>query len=160
MYIKGNEQTSGPIWNYAPVTLTSWKGAKLNPVIQLNCGELCTHASYKTTRTWENFNNRRTKIILPSDKLWLIANNSKSFANRSKSIIRNNLGLCKGFEIHLSRTFKNFVIDLFLLLLTGIHSMQCWTATTRHGVKRKTNKKRLRHTENLFRKNLQLKDVC
>ena len=31
------------------------------------------------------------------------------------------------------------------------------TATTRHGVtKKKRNAKRLRHTENLFRKNLQL----
>ena len=31
----------------------------------------------------------------------LIANNSKSFANESKSIIRNNLGLCKRSEIYL-----------------------------------------------------------
>ena len=31
---------------------------------------------------------------------------------------------------------------------------------TRHGVTRKRNTKRLRHTGNLFRKNLQLKDVC
>ena len=36
-----------------------------------------------------------------SDKLWLIANNCKSFANRSKSIIRNNLGLCKRSEMYL-----------------------------------------------------------
>ena len=45
------------------------KGAKLDRVIQLNCGEVRTHASYKTTRTWENFNNRGTKMILLSDKL-------------------------------------------------------------------------------------------
>ena len=38
--------------------------------------------------------------------------------------------------------------------------MQCWTATTRHGVTRKKAQKRLQDTENLFRKNLQLKDVC
>ena len=44
--------------------------------------------------------------------------------------------------------------------LTGIHSMQGWTATTRHGVTRKRNTKRLRRTGNLFRKNLPLKDVC
>ena len=33
------------------------KGAKPNDVIQLNCREVRTHASYKTTtRTWENLN--------------------------------------------------------------------------------------------------------
>ena len=37
------------------------KGAKPDHVIQVNCGELRTHASYKTTRTRENFNNRGTK---------------------------------------------------------------------------------------------------
>ena len=36
--------------------------------------------------------------------------------------------------------------------------MQGWTATTRLGVTRKRNTERLRHTGNLFRKNLQLKD--
>ena len=38
--------------------------------------------------------------------------------------------------------------------------MQGWTATTKHGVKRKKAQKRLQDTENLFRQNLQLKDVC
>ena len=42
----------------------------------------------------------------------------------------------------------------------GIHSMQDWRATTRLGITRKRNTKRLRLTGNLFRKNLQLKDVC
>ena len=45
-------------------------------------------------------------------------------------------------------------------ILIGIHSIQGWTANTRHGVTRKRNTKRLKHTGNLFRKNLQLKDVC
>ena len=44
--------------------------------------------------------------------------------------------------------------------LNGIHSMQGWTATTRHGVTRKETRKRLQDRDNLFRKNLQLKDVC
>ena len=35
-----------------------------------------------------------------------------------------------------------------------------FTATTRHGVTRKKAQKRLEDTENLFRKNLQLKDLC
>ena len=38
--------------------------------------------------------------------------------------------------------------------------MQGLTATTRHGVTRKRSTKRLERTGNLFRKNLQLKDVC
>ena len=45
--------------------------------------------------------------------------------------------------------------------LIGIYSMQGWTATTRYQVTRKkSTKKRLQDKENLFRKNLQLKDVC
>ena len=44
--------------------------------------------------------------------------------------------------------------------LIGIHSMQGWTATLRHGVTRERSTKRLKHTGNLFRKNLHLKDVC
>ena len=43
--------------------------------------------------------------------------------------------------------------------LIGIRSMQGRTATIRHGVTRKRSTKRLKHTGNLFRKNLQLKDV-
>ena len=74
--------------------------------IQLNCREVRTHASHKTTRTWRNFSNRGTKIILLSDELWLTANNFKSFANGSKTIIRNNLGLCKHFEIYLFWNFQ------------------------------------------------------
>ena len=46
------------------------------------------------------------------------------------------------------------------IFLIGIPSMQGSTATTRHGVTWKRNTKRLKHTGNLFRKNLQLKDVC
>ena len=50
-----------------------------------------------------------------------------------------------------------FVVVVFLFLI-GIHSIQVGTATMRHGVTRKEAKKRLQDTENLFRKNLQLKD--
>ena len=42
----------------------------------------------------------------------------------------------------------------------GVHSMQDQIDTTRHGVTRKDAQKRLQDTENLLRKNLQLKDVC
>ena len=70
-YIKGNDRTGRPISNYAMGILTSWKGAETDRIIHLNYGEVCTHASYKTTRTWENFNHQGTKMILLSDKLCL-----------------------------------------------------------------------------------------
>ena len=85
-YIEGNDRTGGPIWNY----VEPWhlgKGAKPDSIIQLNCREVRTHASYKATRTWENFNNQGTKMIHFSDEIWLMANNPKGFANGSKSII-------------------------------------------------------------------------
>ena len=40
------------------------------------------------------------------------------------------------------------------------HSMQGWTAITRYGVTKKRKTKILKHTGNMFRKNLHLKDVC
>ena len=42
----------------------------------------------------------------------------------------------------------------------GIHYIQDWKSTTRHGVTRKRSIKREKHTGNLFRKNLKLKDAC
>ena len=69
MYIEGNDQTGRPIWNYLQETRHPGKDAKLDRVIQLNCGEVHTHASYKATRTWENFNSHGTKMIVLSDKL-------------------------------------------------------------------------------------------
>ena len=53
-----------------------------------------------------------------------------------------------------------FQTYLFFFFLIGIHPMQGSTVTTRHGVTRKKAQKRLQDTENLLRKNLQLKDVC
>ena len=38
------------------------KGAKPDHVIKLNCRDVHTYASYKTTTAWENFNNQRTEI--------------------------------------------------------------------------------------------------
>ena len=53
-----------------------------------------------------------------------------------------------------------FINMSFFFFFIGIHSMQGWTATTRYGITRKRNTKGLRHKWNLFRKNVQLKDVC
>ena len=46
----------------------------------------------------------------------------------------------------LEKGFFNFV-------LIGIHFMQGWTATTRHGVTRKKTTKRLRHRATSYEKN-------
>ena len=48
----------------------------------------------------------------------------------------------------------------YTFFLIRIHSMQDWKTTTRHGITRKRNTKRLNHTGNLLRENLQLKATC
>ena len=74
------------------------QGAKLDHVIHFNCGKVWNHASCKTTRKWESFNNREAKMSLRSDELWLIA---RVLQTGAKSIISSNLGLCKRSEIYL-----------------------------------------------------------
>ena len=58
------------------------------------------------------------------------------------------------FCIILWNTF--LAAEQIIFFLIGVHSMQGWTATTRHGVTRKRSTKRLKHAGNLFTKNLQL----
>ena len=65
----------------------------------------------------------------------------------------------KAISDSLSKVLGIPLCFLFLFLI-GIHTMQGWIASMRHGVKRKRSTKRLEHTGYLFRKNLQLKDVC
>ena len=55
------------------------------------------------------------------------------------------------YEIQNQTTFNCF-LTIFFFFLIRIHSMQGWTATTRHGVTRKRSAKRLEHTRNLFGK--------
>ena len=51
--------------------------------------------------------DRGTKIIKEQKMILIsIANNSKSFANGSKSIIRKNIGLCKRSEIYFIQNFQ------------------------------------------------------
>ena len=90
-------------------------------------------------------------------------------------IIADN-GRLKFDTTNISLTIQNLVSLLFLIIvnfmlfdsnfcfvfvfvLIGIHSMQGWTATKRHGFIKKRLQK-FQDTENLFRKNLQLKAVC
>ena len=64
-----------------------------------------------------------------------------------------------GFNIIFNHYRKKNINKLNFFLI-WIHSIQSWAATTRHRVTRKRSTKRLQHTKNLLRKNLQLKDVC
>ena len=101
-------ELAGPLGTMPQEPWHPGRDAKLDRVIQLNCGEVHTPANCKATRTWENFNNWRTKVILLLDELWSIANNSKSSANGSKSIIRNNSGLykCSGiYHLGISKVY-------------------------------------------------------
>ena len=61
---------------------------------------------------------------------------------------------------HNVQSHDHDLMFFFFFFLIGIHSVQGWTATTRHGVTRKEAQKRLQDTENQFTKNPQLKDVC
>ena len=70
-------------------------------------------------------------MALLSDKLWLIANNPKSFANGSKSIIRNKLGLCLPY-LELSKTVMDLMVwkyrfakDMWHILIFGSNGKIC-----------------------------------
>ena len=87
----------------------------------------------------------------------LSVNRSKWFRTEPSNRVGKNVYICAWFLLFLfelpksgntkwklSCTLKHF-LTAFLI---GIHSMKGWTATTRHGVTRKRNTKRLRHTGN------------
>ena len=69
-------------------------------------------------------------------------------------------GYChwKSFKFYCILIFPIYIFFSVLgnsdIFLTGIHSMQGWTVTMRHGVTRERSIKGLKHAENLFRKNL------
>ena len=54
----------------------------------------------------------------------------------------------------------DFILVYHSVFLIGIHSMQGLGANERYGVTKKRSPKRLKHTGNLFRKNLQSMVVC
>ena len=80
----------------------------------------------------------------------------QKMASELESVLRDTVDWGRKWLVG-SNADKNLLVQIALI---GIHSMLDSTATTRHGFTRKRNTKRLRHTENLFRKNLQLKHVC
>ena len=66
--LKEATEPAGPFGTMPQGPWHPGKGAKPDCVIWLNCGEVRTHASYKRTRIWENFNKWGTKTILLSDE--------------------------------------------------------------------------------------------
>ena len=91
----------------------------------------------------------------------------KALAILSETTVRRSVVDPEDLKLHWkSEERPHFSVSSIILLFTflkkkiGIHSMQGSTATKRHGITRKRSTKRLQHTENLFRKNLQIKGVC
>ena len=108
--LKETTELGGPFGTMSQEPWHPEKGAKPDRVIQLNCGEVCTHASYKTARTWKNFNNWGTKVILLRNEPWLQLTmisilyfliTSIFLQIGSKPITKNNLSLRKCSEIYL-----------------------------------------------------------
>ena len=64
-YIAGMTKQADPLGTMPQELWSPTKDSKPDHVIQLNCGEVCTNASYKTTRPWKN--NQGTKILLLSN---------------------------------------------------------------------------------------------
>ena len=98
-YIEGNDWTTIPFGNIPQKCWQPGKDATPDQIIQstvVKCAPMQV-----VNQSMGQLQQQGTKMSLLSDELWLITNNSKSFANRGKSIIRNDLGLCKHSEIYL-----------------------------------------------------------
>ena len=103
-----------------------------------------------------------TKVLQGYLMQWLSLFRNTVFTLFSKNNFSLWWSLSKQYKsclITLLHEDREWVMFIFFFLI-WIHSMQGWTATTRHGVTWKINTKGLRHTGNLLRKNLPLKDVC
>ena len=106
----------------------------------------------------------KVDFILFSNKIWTWLKQRKIFLNFFDETVRLFWWFLRvpWNKNHFTYIISN-ICPLFqplIFLLIGIHSMQGRTATTRHEVTGKEAQKRIQDTENLFRKNLQLKDVC
>ena len=75
----------------------------------------------------------------------------KKFTFPSFKIIKSQFYEPLDISTIQAKFFEVLARDFFLI---GIHSMQGTTTTMRHGVNKKKSTKSLKHTGNLFRKNL------
>ena len=60
-YIAGMTKQAGPFGTMPQELWNPTKDSKPNHVIQLNCGEVCTHASYKTMEDHGTDHGRTTE---------------------------------------------------------------------------------------------------
>ena len=84
---------------------------------------------------------------------WLKVGKNAEIFNVTFFFVVRTLNIEKRLKLSYSRHWARSFI------LIGIHSMQDWTVTVRHGDTRIRSTKRLKYTGNMFRKNLQLKSV-
>ena len=103
------------------------------------------------------------KIISPgyTAKMWFTAKTQTEFLiSWPVAYLKGTLRtlFCHLFILYFELT--NFTDNETVSFLIGIYSMQSWTATTGHRVTRERTTKKLKHTVNPFRKNLQIKGLC
>ena len=108
-----------------------------------SCSKLCYKKEIK------NPNSRHIKTI----ELWnqKKRGRKKKSRNKLRSQIENIIVRATIKYNECNKIYNGCSYFLFLFLIR-IHSMQGWTATTRHWLTRKRSTKRLKHTGNLFRK--------
>ena len=148
----------------------------------------CSLCAFCTTEAFQNFSSRCFDIHNGTGFLFNTSSNAKIVShhlimNLSRMIVGNIWTLisssnCVG-GINLNHCYLRIFHPIAIMqlhnglkrsspsskslpefFLIGNHSMQGWTATARHRVKRKRKAKRWKHTGNLFRKNLQLIGIC
>ena len=107
--------------------------------------------NYSMTQILREFDDLESLKYRPSIWLDWIGNILTVLTDESSTFAARNIVSYFGMLL---------LFNLCNFFLIGIHFMQGWTAITRHGVTRKRSTKALKHTGNLFRKNLQLKGVC
>ena len=106
-------------------------------------------------------------IISPTCKLWIVpilyavlttmSDKTSSFLFASSNCFLYFVVTFIRFSYSMNVfNYSNSLSYFFFFFLIGIHSMQDWTETTRYGVARKRCTQRLKHSVNLFRKNLHL----
>ena len=114
------------------------------------CIEYCCHV-------WEAALSSYLQLLVKLQK-WICRTVGPSLVASLEPLAhrRNVASVSLFFRYYFGKCYQFL---FFFFFLSVILSMQGWIATTRHGVTRKRNTKRLRHAGNLFRKSLQLKDV-
>ena len=111
---------------------------------------------------WPKWWDDKTYISSKGWKIPLDNSNQVWFLSLKANKIDHSLfrPMCILFQIAILFVERINLCKTLIFFFFNWDSPHGWTATTRHGVTRKEVQKGLQDTENLFRKNLQLNDVC